>query len=99
MKLLLPSGLGASLEVAAARTQTLPARARPEGALVDSWRSLSSHLKMQAQMIVRQDMEVQIAAGREPSGRVPPDAKELLARSNTYELCAMELAEALGIRR
>jgi hypothetical protein len=98
VKLALPADLVRSLEATGARVQTLPAQSRPEGELVRSWRSMATHLKAQADLIVQQDMAAQRAAGREPFGYIPPDAKELLARANTYDLCAIELATALGIR-
>lgn len=98
MKLALPPGLADGLVTAGARTDTLPARARPEAQLIATWRSLSSHLKAQANMIVQQTMSAERAAGRESYGYIPLEAKEMLARANTYELCAMELATAMGIR-
>lgn len=98
MRLHLPADLGLALEASGARAQTLPAGARPEAHLVASWRTLARHLKAQAEQIVQQDLAAQRLAGREPYGFIPTDAKELLARANTYELCAMELAQSLGIR-
>jgi hypothetical protein len=98
MKLMLPSGLGQALGEVGARTQTLPAVSRPEGELVRTWRTLSSHLRAQAQQIVEQEIAATRLAGREAYGYIPHAAKELLARANTYELCAKELAAALGIR-
>jgi hypothetical protein len=98
MKLLFPSGLATELEVAGARTQTLPTGHRPEGKLVTSWRTIARHLRMQAEQITKQDIAAQQLARGEAYGHVPSDAKDLLARANTYELCASELAVALGIR-
>lgn len=98
MKLALPADLASSLVVAGARTDTLPTHARPEAKLITSWRQMAMHLRAQAQMSMQQDHDAQRAAGREPIGYIPLEAKEMLARANTYELCAIELAAALGVR-